>query len=126
MLGGVSFGGKIGPDLPFYETSSLGGFLNLSGLPFESLSNQYSGLTRFIYFRRVAGSGGRMLSAIYLGGSLETGGVWHNLRTVSTRDVTLAGSVFAGMDTMFGPFYLAYGQAERGQRAFYFYLGRGF
>lgn len=126
LLGGLSFGGKIGPDLPFYETSSLGGFLNLSGLPYESLSDQYSGLARLIYFRRVAGSGGRLLSAVYLGGSLEAGGVWHTLRQMGTREVVLAGSVFAGMDTLFGPLYLAYGQAERGSHAFYFYLGRGF
>jgi len=32
---------------------------------------------------------------------------------------------FVGVDTLFGPLYLAYGQAQRGNHAFYFYLGRG-
>jgi NTE family protein len=126
FVAGAEFNAKLGPDLPFYENFALGGFLNLSGYPFGGISDQYSGLARLIYYRRVAGSGSPLLGSLYAGGSLESGGVWHRAGEIGTKGMILAGSVFVGADTVLGPFYLAYGQAERGNRAFYFYLGRGF
>lgn len=126
LFGGVHLGGKIGSDLPFYENFSLGGFLNLSGMPFESLSDQYSGLGRLIYYRRVAGSKGVRFGSIYVGGSIEAGGVWHDFNKINTKNLIVAGSAFVGVDTPVGPLYLAYGQSERGNHAFYFYLGKGF
>jgi NTE family protein len=126
VLGGFNFGGKIGPDLPFYETFTLGGFLNLSGFAFEGLGDQYFGLARLVCYRRVLRFNKRAVEAIYVGGSAETGGVWHKFSDIDPDDLILAGSVFVGADTLFGPLYLAYGQAEGGNHAFYFYLGRGF
>lgn len=126
FVAGADFNGKIGPDLPFYENFNLGGFLNLSGYPFDGLSDQYSGLAKLIYYRKVAGSGSRLLGAIYAGGSLEAGGAWHRVDDIGTQGLIYAGSVFVGMDTVMGPLYLAYGHAEKGNHAFYFYLGRGF
>jgi NTE family protein len=125
VLPGFQFGGKLGPDLPFYENFRLGGFLALSGFPFQGLSDQYSGLARLVYYRRVL-RGNRPLDAVYLGGSAETGGVWHRFDDIDSDGLILAGSLFVGVDTLFGPLYLAYGQAEGGNHAFYFYLGRGF
>lgn len=126
FLGGLDLNGKLGPDLPFYENSSLGGFLRLSGHPFDGLTDQYSGLARLIYYRRVAGSGSRLLGAIYAGGSIESGGVWHRSREIGRGGMIVAGSAFVGAETLLGPLYLAYGQAEKGNHAVYFYLGRGF
>lgn len=123
---GADLNGKIGPDLPFYESFNLGGFLNLSGYPFDGLSDQYSGLVKTIYYRKIAGSGSRLFGSIYAGGSLEAGGVWHRASDISTQGLIYAGSVFVGVDTLMGPLYLAYGRAGRGNQAFYFYLGRGF
>lgn len=123
---GFTFGAKIGQDLPFYEGFSLGGFLNLSGYPFQGLEDQYAGLGRLIFYRRVMRLDKWVVDAIYLGGSAEAGGVWHDSSDISTRDLIFAGSVFVGAATLFGPFYLAYGHAEGGNQAFYFYLGRGF
>lgn len=126
VLGGLTAGAKLGPDLPFYENFAVGGFLNLSGFPFEGLADQYGGVARLIYYRRVFRMSSKLLDGIYLGGSAETGGVWHNIRDVDSRDLIFAGSVFVGADTLVGPLYLAYGHAESGHQAFYFYLGRGF
>jgi len=124
VLGGFHFGAKFGPDLPFYENFRLGGFLNLSGYPFEGLADQYSGLARLMYYRRVLRLNKRPIEAIYFGGSAESGGAWH--RFSDSKGLIFAGSIFVGADTLFGPLYLAYGQAEGGNHAFYFYLGRGF
>lgn len=126
VVAGIDLNGKIGPDLPFYENFSLGGFLNLSGYPFDGLTDQYSGIGKAIYYRKIAGSGSRLLGAIYAGGSLETGGVWHHANEIGTRGLVVAGSAFVGADTLFGPLYLAYGHAGQGNHALYFYLGRGF
>ncbi len=123
---GITFGAKLGQDLPFYELFDVGGFLNLSGYPFQGLSDQYAGVARLIYYRRLWRFNKGLVDAIYLGGSAETGGAWHRIEDVDSENLILAGSVFVGADTLFGPLYLAYGQAEAGNHAFYFYLGRGF
>lgn len=123
---GVTFGAKLGPDLPFYELFDVGGFLNLSGYPFQGLSDQYAGVARMVYYRRLWRFNKGFLDAIYLGGSVETGGAWHRIEDVDSENLIFAGSAFVGADTLFGPLYLAYGQAEGGNHAFYFYLGRGF
>jgi NTE family protein len=125
LLPGVMIGGKIGPDLPLYENFSLGGFLNLSGFPFQGLSDQYMGLARLVYYYRVL-QFGHVVDGIYVGGSAETGGVWQEFEKIGTDGLILAGSVFVGVDTFFGPLYFAYGQAEGGNNAFYFFVGRGF
>jgi NTE family protein len=126
LLAGFHFGAKLGSDLPFYENFSLGGFLNLLGMPFEGLSDQYSGLARLIYYRRVMRLNKRVVDSIYVGASAEAGGVWRRFDEIDSKGVLFAGSAFVGVDTMFGPLYLAYGQAEGGNHACYFYLGRGF
>lgn len=126
ILGGFQFGGKIGEDLPFYENLAVGGFLNLSGFPFEGLADQYGGVGRLVFYRRVLHIGRGALSAIYLGGSAETGGVWRHFDEIDAEGLIFAGSIFVGADTLFGPLYLAYGQSEEGRNAFYFYLGRNF
>src|SRR6185503_3715752 len=87
VLGGFHFGAKLGPDVPFYENLRLGGFLNLSGYPFESLADQYSGLARLIYYRRVLRFNKRAIEAIYVGGSVEAGGVWHRVKEIDTKDL---------------------------------------
>lgn len=126
LVAGFNFGGKIGQDLPFYENFTVGGFLNLSGFPFEGLADQYGGVGRLIYYRRVLHFGRGVVDAIYLGGSAETGGVWRRFDEIDASGLIFAGSLFVGADTLFGPLYLAYGQAEAGKNAFYFYLGRNF
>ena len=126
LLPGFKFGTKFGPDLPFYEYFSLGGLFNLSGFPFQGLSDQYSGIVRLIYDRRIFHFYQSAVEGVYIGGSAETGGVWHRFDSIGVDGLILAGSVFVGVDTFFGPLYFAYGQAEGGNQAFYFYLGRGF
>jgi hypothetical protein len=44
-----------------------------------------------------------------------------NINSESNHSVRAQGAA-----TIFSPFYLAYGQAEAGNHAFYFYVGRGF
>ena len=104
--------------------AQLGGFLNLSGFHnnalvgnnkvFGSISYQYNlgrslfNLTRF---------------PIYVGGSLEKGNVWEASNSIKYDELITAGSIFISTDTNLGPVAFAYGFAEGGNSAVYFYLG---
>ncbi len=102
----------------------LGGFLRLSGLERGALAGPHAGLARLIYYRRMGDSAGGMLDTpFYIGASAEAGNVWQNRSDMSFRSMQLAGSLFAGIDTYFGPLFFAAGFAENGQSNFYLFIG---
>lgn len=127
----VGLGGRAGTvfggEAPIQDTFPLGGFLNLSGLGRGQLRGQHALLGRLIAYRQVAGRGAAPPNLpIYLGFSLEAGNTWQDTDDISLGSLVPAGSAFIGVDTMLGPIYFAYGYAEGGRDAMYFYLGRGF
>ena len=106
---------------------SLGGFLNLSGLPPGSLSGPHYGIGRLIYQRRVGRGGQGVLDLpAYAGVSLEAGNTWLDSDDISFGDIHKNASLFFGVDSPLGPVYLAAGYDESGQKAFYLFLGRTF
>jgi len=123
ILASASFGSYLGKEIPYYDEFTLGGFLNLSGLHQNQLRGQRVGLGRVITYWNASQS---LLGSFYLGGSLETGNVWDKDENIEFNNLRLAGSVFIGYDTPFGPFYLGFGHADGGNNAVYFYLGRTF
>lgn len=123
ILGTVTLGSYIGNKIPFYDEFALGGFLTLSGLHQDQLRGQRVGLGRIVTYWNASQS---LLGKFYLGGSIETGNVWKRDEDIKLDTLRLAGSVFIGYDTPFGPFYLGFGHADGGNNAVYFYLGRTF
>lgn len=123
VLASATFGSYLGKGLPFYDEFTLGGFLALSGLHQDQLMGQRMGLGRLVTYWNASQS---MLGNFYLGGSLETGNVWQKDEAIKFDNLRLAGSVFIGYDTPFGPLYLGFGHADGGNNALYFYLGRTF
>jgi NTE family protein len=106
---------------------TLGGFLELSGLPRDALTGTQYGLARAIMYRRVSRGGtGLFEYPAYLGFSIEAGNVWQTRDDVDVGDLVMAGSLFFGADSPLGPIYLAAGLGEGGQRAFYLLLGKTF
>jgi len=106
---------------------TLGGFLELSGLPADAIAGTQYGLARAVAFKRVSRGGtGFFEFPAYFGVSLEAGNAWATRDDVDWGDIVTAGSVFLGAESPVGPVYLAAGLAEGGQRAFYFLLGRTF
>ncbi len=105
-----------------------GGFLNLSGFPRDSLSGRYTGVARLIYYERLGIElfRGMLDTPLFVGASLEFGNAWQDSSDISFSNSLLAGSVFAGMDTIIGPVYLAGGYAEGGHSALYLFIGRPF
>jgi NTE family protein len=124
VLASLKAGSYIGDDLPFYDTFTLGGFTNLSGLSFGQLRGQTMATGKLITYHRLGSS---FIGDLYFGGSLESGNVWtEDEKKFDLTNLRLAGSVFIGYDTLFGPLYLAFGHADGGYNAGYFYLGRPF
>ena len=102
----------------------LGGFLRLSGLELGEIAGPHAALTRLVYYRRIGDrTGGIFETPTYFGVSAEAGNVWQRRSEMSFGSMQLNGSVFAGMDTYFGPVFLAAGFAEDGQSNFYLFIG---
>lgn len=106
---------------------TLGGFLELSGLPVDALAGTQYGLARAVLYRRVSRGGTGFLEfPAYLGVSFEAGNAWAKRDDVDWGRLETGGSIFLGAESPFGPIYLAAGFGEGGTRAFYLLLGRTF
>ncbi|HWM68281.1 MAG TPA: hypothetical protein VNO35_16945, partial [Steroidobacteraceae bacterium] len=105
----------------------LGGFLNLSGLKANSIAGPHFAIARTMFYKQIGRGGPGYLDVpTYLGVSFETGNVWEHRGDASFGSLRHDASVFLGMDTFLGPVYVASGFDDRGQHAFYLFLGRTF
>ncbi|MHA3771190.1 patatin-like phospholipase family protein [Verrucomicrobiota bacterium sgz303538] len=115
---------KLGAsDIPLYDQSALGGFLNMSGLSRGSLFDQSTALAELVYYRKLAELAPATGRAIYGGFSIEAGEAWGNEHGFSLGNVIYAGSLFLGIDSVLGPLHLGIGVAEGGDTAVYLQLG---
>ncbi|MGL4932753.1 MAG: patatin-like phospholipase family protein, partial [Aeromonas sp.] len=112
--------------IPLY-IQDLGGLFRLSGFQRYQLSGRYSLLGGLRYLYRVADNDfGALKMPLYLGGSLEQGGVWNKGADISMESAFTAGSVYVGVESFLGPVFLGYGMAEGGNNVFYLQLGSTF
>ncbi|MDY6945202.1 MAG: patatin-like phospholipase family protein [Pseudomonadota bacterium] len=124
LEGGTTADAEFARPENFY---SLGGFLNLSGLPPGYLAGPHYGIGRLIYQRRVGRGGQGVLDfPAYAGMSLEAGNTWLDSSDASFGDLRKNASLFFGVDSPLGPVYLAAGYDQEGEKAFYLFLGRTF
>ena len=107
------------------DPKEIGGFLNLSGIPKNSMSGNNKLFTALIYrYHLLDQDFGLFKSAVYLGSSVEWGGVYNNSDlSLSEAPLYFAGSLFSGITTPFGPLIVAYGQTEQNNSAFYLFFG---
>ncbi|MEO0344870.1 MAG: patatin-like phospholipase family protein [Pseudomonadota bacterium] len=104
--------------------NELGGFLNLSGLDRGALTGPHSFVGRAVVQRRLGETGGGLFDLPwYLGASLEAGNTWQRRDDVSANDLIMNGSLFARLDTLIGPMFLATGFGENGETTVYLFLG---
>jgi NTE family protein len=105
----------------------LGGFLNLSGLPADTLSGPQLGIVRLIYMRKLGNGGEGFLNLpLYAGASFETGNTWNSRSDMDFGSARKDFSVFMGVDTFVGPVYFAVGYDTLGSSALYLSVGRGY
>ncbi|MGL4828200.1 MAG: patatin-like phospholipase family protein [Vibrio sp.] len=110
------------------DPKSIGGFLNLSGIPRNSLIGQNKVYGNLIYrYRWFDNDFGMFTSPVYLGASIEYGGVWSD-PDLRLQDAPLyrAGSVFAGVNSPIGPIMFGYGRTEQNYDSVYFIIGTTF
>ncbi len=127
FIGKLVFGGSSAEQAVPVFARSLGGLFNLSGYQRDQLNGRYSGFGGLLYhYRWFDNDFGAFRSPVYLGGSLERGGVWNAGAEVGWESALMAGSIFIGVDTNWGPLYLAYGQGEGDKNSVYLYFGNLF
>ncbi|MDX3774962.1 patatin-like phospholipase family protein [Chromatiaceae bacterium AAb-1] len=102
------------------EQFSLGGFLNLSGYPADSLFGSKIEFGSLIYLYQLNQPRMSFFNApLYLGASVERGrvreDVFGSTGSAQATDWLWAGSVFIGWDTPLGPLYLGFGKSEGAQ-----------
>jgi NTE family protein len=134
QIASADYGTDLDSGLPAYDWFRLGGFLNLSGLRLGEVAGPEMGQLRLITYRKTGKIPSLFGGDLYLGASLEAGNAWFPEISTSAgsyggaalNDLRYAGSVFAGVDTLFGPLYLAYGISESSRSEWYLFLGRIF
>ena len=112
------------------EQYALGGLFNLSGYPKHFLFGPEVRLSTLTYMYKLHENRFSIFnSPLYLGTSLERGKVKNSLWQQDNQpdEWIWAGSVFIGWDSIIGPIYFAYGQAESVyiDKARQFYLSIG-
>ena len=121
---GFNYATTIETDNQVQNYFPLGGFLRLSGLARGEITGPHAGVARLVWYRRSGETGGGLFEVpLYLGASLEAGNVWQQRSDISSDGLLINGSLFVGLDTYFGPLYVAAGFAERGRSNFYLSLG---
>jgi NTE family protein len=109
--------------IPLHSRYRLGGFGRVSGLPPDSLQDGQAALLAISGQRRIADL---RLLPIYAGASLEAGNTWTRRGDMDLDDLRYAASIYVGIDSFLGPWYLAFGSDDDGNRSFYFHLGNPF
>lgn len=110
------------------DPREIGGFLNLSGIPRNSLIGQDLFFTSLVYrYKWFDNDFGLFEAPVYIGASVEHGGVWSdNDLSLGKAPLYNAGSVFFGVDSPIGPIMLAYGRTEQNLSAVYLIVGTSF
>lgn len=127
VLANIDYRTALEPGSGLADLYALGGFLNISGIERDRLAGRHRGLAQLIGYRRLGDTGGGLFDLPwYVGASLEAGNVWQARSDIGADDLITGGSLFTGLDTFFGPVYLALGLAEGGETTLYLFLGQPF
>lgn len=110
----VRAAGELNPQ--GFDPEFIGGFQNLSGLSQNELLGNVTALVGLRYYRRF-GFEHPFGKEAFAGASLEFGGAFSDWDQIGNDGGFIAGSIFAGVQTPFGPLILGFGMAEQGQYA---------
>ncbi|MGI2170263.1 patatin-like phospholipase family protein [Shewanella sp. MF05960] len=108
------------------HVAELGGFLNLSGYRKDTLVGAHKIFSAVIYQYDLGRDVLITDLPLYLGASLEGGNVWFERSEMNINDLIYASSLYLGTDTDWGPAALGLGVSDRGDTAFYLFLGKNF
>ncbi len=124
FLFGTRLHASWGEPNAFDSLAPLGGFTNLSGYHERELLGGNAALFRGVYYRRLGDSGQLFSVPAFVGGSLEAGNVYADRQQlISLENLIIAGSIFVGLDSPFGPIFLGYGHSDTGENSLYLNFG---
>jgi NTE family protein len=123
VFGRAIFETTVDENAPDNALFRRGGFLELSGTFDRQLAGQHFGIIEAAFYRRL---GDITYLPIYTGFSLETGNAWNRYEDIDPENAIVAGSLFIGANTIFGPLYIAIGLNDNGDKALYLNLGQTF
>jgi NTE family protein len=128
LMGWLSTGSTLdSDDADLADLYSLGGLFQLSGRRPLSVVGPHYAIARALYYRQIGRSGPGFLNVpAYAGMSFEVGNTFEERGDVSWGNSFRDVGLFLGLDTFFGPLYLAGAYDTEGETAFYLFLGRPF
>lgn len=127
LLVNAKGGGSDSEELIPIYVQDLGGLFNLSGFHRFELNGHYRVFGSLIYrYRLLDNNFGAFSAPVYIGASIERGGVWDDSSDISWQSSIGAASVYVAVDSPLGPLYFAYGQAEAGENSVYLSVGSAF
>ena len=123
VAGFFTIDGEISPD--GLDPHFLGGFQKLSGFSDNQLLGNIALIGGIRAYRNTTSA--KLFGAeSFFGMSLEYGGVWNEWSEISAENAYLHGSIFTGIETLFGPIMLGVGVGENNEWAARFSLGSRF
>jgi len=126
FLGRIEGGTSFQSSLPFHDRFELGGFTRMSGLERGRLFGDELATAAAGIQWQVATFNPALGRHLYFGLVGETGQAWQKEDEPSLDDLILGFTTYLGAETLLGPIYLGYGNAEGGFHSFYMFLGRSF
>ncbi len=114
----------LGSESP--EIYNVGGLFALSGYRTDSIHGRYGGYASLLYLYRLFQMPPTIGDGLYIGGSIEAGNLWNEASQVDLGDLRYSVSLVIGVDTVFGPLYLAQGFSDDGDNPLYLFVGRNF
>lgn len=126
FLGRLEGGTSFQSSLPFYDRFELGGFTRMSGLERGRLFGDELVTAAAGIQWQVATLNPALGRHLYFGLFGETGQAWQQDDEPSLDDLILGFTAYLGAETLLGPIYFGYGNAEGGFHSFYMFLGRSF
>ena len=126
FFGSLQLGSSLDRDMPYFDQFPLGGFLKLSGYPNEIFRGNDMAYANLLYYKQISTLPAPLGRGLYIGGSLETGKVWNTPGDgiLNPEEIRFGSSIFFAVDSLAGPFFVAFGLSGEGDTTVYILLGR--
>ena len=116
-------GGGATDDTPAFDSFTLGGLHDLSGLLDDQLRGRAFSLAAAGWSRRIHDSPGLFPTSLHLGLEFEAGNTWEDASRARLDDLRVSANVSLTAKTWLGPATAAYSLCEGGHDTFYLVMG---
>ena len=122
----LSGGSGFGHDLPEHAEYASGREFVLAGMGEGQLRGDSFAVASLGYRDQLGKLAPSLGEGVHVGIKVDAGAVWEEGDEVSARDLSLGSGIGLGADTILGPVFISYGNAESGHSLLTFSLGSVF